>query len=91
MTLDPRQETASDVTGHGPDVNQIETQMERRLRSTIAREENANSNSALHKVEGGIKVMSNLEDPANKTGSRFVTSKANMKESNLNLDYRIKK
>ena len=48
VTMDPRQETASDVTRGGADGNAIETQMERRLRSTIAREENVNSNSALN-------------------------------------------
>lgn len=48
VTLDPRQETASDVSRGGADGNAIETQMERRLRSTIARDENANSNSALN-------------------------------------------
>lgn len=66
--------------------------MERRLRSTIAREENANSNSALHQQEtGGIKVISTLDDAANKTGTRFVSSNIGNKDSAMNLDYRIKK
>ena len=71
VMLDPRKATASDVTRGEVDGNAIETQMEMRLRSTIVREENANSNSVLQKPEGGMKVISSIEEAANKTGSRF--------------------
>ena len=46
--------------------------MDRRLRSTIARDEDKNANSALHKdtSRNGIKV-NRMEDNANMTGTAF--------------------
>ena len=46
--------------------------MDRRLRSTIARDEDKNANSALHKdtSSNGIKV-NRMEDNANMTGTAF--------------------
>ena len=73
MTLDPRGGNAPDMASE--DTRQdivIETQMDRRLRSTIARDEDKNVSSAMHKEtsRNGIKV-NRMEDNANMTGTAF--------------------
>ena len=73
MTLDPRGANAQDVASE--DTRQdiaIETQMDRRLRSTIARDEEKNASSAMNKEtsRSGIKV-NRMEDGANMTGTAF--------------------
>lgn len=89
VNLESRQPTADDgaTSDHTRQDGNVETQMEHRLRSTIARE-GALAESTMKDVSE-MNIKSNeINDLANKTGSQF---SGLPKPPNLSMDFKLKK